>query len=169
MTPEIDPHDPRWTLVPATLTITVPYPTDLEELGHRLVNAVCAASTTEDELGPARPLTLSLWQLKLQPAIVAQVMARAERARRLDVMDGREIVHYGMGLMALRLDEPEGWAGLDTLARVKRAVGIVLGQPDDPLLQAVVMPISDLELQESLPETIALFEPAPRADPAEYR
>ncbi|WP_345045288.1 hypothetical protein [Streptomyces sannanensis] len=89
MTPEIDPHDPRWTPVPATLTITVPYPTDLEELGHRLVNAVCAASTTEDELGPARPLTLSLWQLELQPATVAHVMARAERARRLDVMDGR--------------------------------------------------------------------------------
>lgn len=169
VTPEIDPHDPRWTLVPATLTITVPYPTDLEELGHRLVNAVCAASTTEDELGPARPLTLSLWQLELQPAIVAQVMARAERARRLDVMDDREIVRYGMGLCALRLDEPEGWAGLDTLARVKRAVDIVLGQPADPLLQAVVMPISERELRETLPERIALFEPAPRADPAEYR
>ncbi|GAA3380725.1 hypothetical protein GCM10020367_69150 [Streptomyces sannanensis] len=81
----------------------------------------------------------------------------------------REIVHYGMGLCALRLDEPEGWAGLDTLARVKRAVDIVLGQPDDPLLQAVVMPISDRELWKTLPEKIALFEPAPRADPAEYR
>ncbi|MFJ9008885.1 hypothetical protein [Streptomyces canus] len=160
MTPEIDPHDPRWTLVPATLTITVPYPTDLTELGHRLVNAVCAASTTEDELGPARPLTLSLWQLELQPAVVAQVMARAERARRLDVMDGREIVRYSMGLCALRLDEPEGWAGLDTLARVKRTVDIVLGRPDDPLLQAVVMPISARELWETLPEKIALFEPA---------
>lgn len=169
VTLEIDPHDPRWTLVPATLTITVPYPTDREELGHQLVNAVCAASTTEDELGPARPLTLSLWQLELQPAIVAQVMARAERARRLDVMDGREIVRYGMGLCALRLDEPEGWAGLDTLARVKRAVDIVLGQPDDPLLQAVVMPISEQELWESLPAKIALFESAPQADPAEYR
>ncbi|GLV88711.1 hypothetical protein Slala04_01650 [Streptomyces lavendulae subsp. lavendulae] len=169
VTPEINPYDPRWTLVPATLTITVPYPTDLEELGHRLVNAVCAASTTEDELGPARPLTLSLWQLDLQPVIVAQVMARAERARRLDVMDDREIVHYGMALCALRLDEPEGWAGLDTLARVKRAVDIALGQPDDPLLQAVVMPISDQELRKSLTEQIALFEPAPRADPAENR
>lgn len=169
MTPEIDPQDPRWTLVPATLTITVPYPTDLAELGHRLVNAVCAASTTEDELGPARPLTLSLWQLELQPAIVAQVMARAERARRLDVMDGREIVRYGMALCALRLDEPEGWAGLDTLARVKRAVDIALGQPDDPLLQAVVMPISERELRETLTEKIALFEPAPRASPVDYR
>ncbi|PQM20555.1 hypothetical protein Sfr7A_25495 [Streptomyces xinghaiensis] len=161
VTPEIDPHDPRWTLVPATLTITVPYPTDLEELGHRLVDAVCAASTTEDELGPARPLTLSLWQLELPPAIVARVMARAERARRLGVMDDREIVHYSLGLCALRLDEPEGWAGLDTLARVKRAVDIVLGQPDDPLLQAMVMPISEQKLRETLPEKIALFEPAP--------
>lgn len=159
MTPEIDPLDPRWTTVPATLTITVPCPTDLEELGHRLVNAVCAASTTEDELGPARPLTLSLWQLELQPAIVAQVMARAERARRLDVMHGREIVRYSMALCALRLDEPEGWAGLDTLARVKRAVDLVLGQSDDPLLHAVVMPISDEELLETLHGEIALFEP----------
>ncbi|NNN30398.1 hypothetical protein HLK59_08465 [Streptomyces sp. S3(2020)] len=169
MTPEIDPHDPRWTLVPATLTITVPYPTDLAELGHRLVNAVCAASTTEDELGPARPLTLSLWQLELQPAIVAQVMARAERARRIDVMDGQEIVRYGMALCALRVDEPEGWAGLDTLARVKRAVDIALGQPGDPLLQAVVMPISERELRETLTEEIALFEPAPQADSVDSR
>ncbi|MFC8016623.1 hypothetical protein [[Kitasatospora] papulosa] len=168
MTLEIDPHDPRWTLVPATLTLTVPYPTDLAEFGHRLVNAVCAASTTEDELGPARPLTLSLWQLELQPVIVAQVMARAERARRLDVMDGREIVRYGMALMALRLDEPEGWAGLDTLARVKRTVDSVLGQPDDPLLQSVVEPISERELRQTLAEKIALFEPGPRADPAEH-
>ncbi|MFF9060843.1 hypothetical protein ACF09K_19460 [Streptomyces sp. NPDC014882] len=114
-------------------------------------------------------MTLSLWQLELQPAIVAQVMARAERARRLDVMDGREIVRYGMALCALRLDEPEGWAGLDTLARVKRAVDVALGQPDDPLLQAVVMPISERELRETLTEKIALFEPAPRADPVDYR
>ncbi|WP_440580946.1 hypothetical protein [Streptomyces sp. PT19] len=169
MTSEIDPHDPRWTLVPATLTLTVPYPTDLSELGHRLVNAVCAASTAEDELGPARPLTLSLWQLALQPVIVAQVMARAERARRLDVMDGREIVRYGMALMALRLDEPEDWAGLDALARVKRAVDNVSGQPDDPLLESVVMPVSERELRESLAEQVALFEPGPRAHPVEPR
>ncbi|MFD6329170.1 hypothetical protein ACFWGI_06275 [Streptomyces niveus] len=167
MNSEIDPHDPRWTLVPATLTITVPYPTDLEALGHRLVNAVCEASTTEDELGPARPLTLTLWQLELQPAIVAQVMARAERAGRLDVMDGREIVRYGMALMALRLGEPEGWAGLDTLGRVKRAVDTVLGQPDDLLLQAVVVPISGWELRATLREEVAVFEPAPRADRVE--
>ena len=93
-------------------------------------------------------------------------MARAERARRLDAMDGREIVLYGMGLCALRLDEPEGWAGLDTLARVKRAVDIVLGQPEDPLLQAVVMPIPERELRETLLEKIALFEPARERTPS---
>ncbi|MBQ1100961.1 hypothetical protein KBY55_34140 [Streptomyces sp. b94] len=46
---------------------------------------------------------------------------------------------------------------------------IALGQPDDPLLQAVVMPISERELRETLTEKIALFEPAPRADPVDYR
>jgi hypothetical protein len=167
VTSEIDPDDPRWTLVPATLTITVPDGTDMEELGHQLVNAVCAASATEDELGPARPLTLTLWQLRLQPVIVAEVMARAERARRLGVMDGREIAHYSLLLAALRLDEPEGWAGLDTLARVKRAVDIVLGRPVDPLLQAVVKPISERELLEIQSGMIAYFRPSPRTDPAE--
>lgn len=100
---------------------------------------------------------------------MAQVTARAERARRPEVMDGREIVRYGMALMALRLDDPEGWAGLDTRAHVKRTLDSVLGRSDDPLLQSVVVPISERKLRKTLAEKVALFEPGPRADPAEHR